>query len=59
MDEAQFIKEYMSLTGCTEAQARSAYMYAGAQELRPPVPPAQNPTNPPQADSTPAGETKD
>ncbi len=30
MDEAKFIKEYMELTGCNEATARSAYMYTQA-----------------------------
>ncbi len=30
-DEARFIREYLNLTGATESQARSVFMYACAE----------------------------
>ncbi len=41
MEEAEFIKEFMALTGCNEAAARSVYMmHAGAPGSPQPAAPA-------------------
>jgi len=34
MDEESWVKSYMDLTGATEAQARSVFMYVGCHEPR-------------------------
>jgi len=34
MDEQSWVRSYMDLTGATEAQARSVFMYVGCHEPR-------------------------
>jgi hypothetical protein len=33
IDEADWIKDYMDLTGVTESQARSVFMFVGCKEM--------------------------